>query len=246
MRYLPRLPLPKKTATYFVRRQTRANQQKAAGTLDVNKAWKEAGRVSIKSARDTLKTMAGSRHRCMYCSDSAGTDIDHFWPKARFHERMFQWPNMILCCSGCGSLKSSKFPRLNGKPLLLDPTVDDPWRFLEYSPNYGQLVPLAAPRFKIQAKRAEKTVEVLRLDEREALETGYKKSYRRIMRTLSAALADPAPVAATLIADLRDDDDHGLLGWIFRGTGANEPRVLQMKQFHPAVWQACEQALRNS
>ena len=66
------------------------------------------------------------------------------------------------------------------------------------------------------------------------------------MRTLDAALVDPAPVAATLIADLRDDDDHGLLGWIFRGTGGNEPRVLQMKQVHPAVWQACEQALRNS
>jgi uncharacterized protein (TIGR02646 family) len=246
MRYLPRLPLPKKAAVYFVRRQTRANQQKAAGTLDVNKAWKEAGPVSIKAARDTLKTMAGARHRCMYCSDSAGTDIDHFWPKARFHGRMFQWLNMVLCCSGCGALKSSRFPRVNGKPLLLDPTVDDPWRFLEYSPNYGQLVPLATPRFKVHAKRAEKTVEVMRLDEREALETGYKKSYRRIMRTLDAALVDPAPVAATLIADLRDDDDHGLLGWIFRGTGANEPRVLQMKQVHPAVWQACEQALRNS
>lgn len=246
MRHLPRLPLPKKAAAYLVRRQTRANKQKAAGTLDVNKAWKEAGRASIRAARDTLKTMSGNRQRCMYCSDSAGTDIDHFWPKARFHDRMFQWPNMIFCCSGCGSLKNSQFPRMNGRPALLDPTVDDPWRFLEYSPAYGQLVPLAKPRFKSHAKRAEKTVEILRLDEREALETGYKKSYRRIMRTLTGAIADPAPLASTLITDLLDADDHGLLGWIFRGTGANEPLVLQLKLTHPAVWKVCQQTLRYS
>lgn len=245
MRHLTRLELSKKAAAYFARRQTRADKQHAASTLDVDKAWKMAGRVSIKVARDTLKRMAGGRQRCMYCSDSAGTDIDHFWPKARFHSRMFQWLNMILCCSGCGSLKGSKFPRVNGKPALLDTTIDDPWRFIEFVPQYGTLVPRAKPLFKINAKRAEKTVEVLQLDKREALEAGYKKSYRRIKRTFEAAIAAPAPVAATLIEDLRDDDDHGLLGWIFRGTGSEEPFVLQMQSTHPTVWQACKQALCN-
>ena len=158
---------------------------------------------------------------------------------------MFQWLNMILCCSGCGSLKGSKFPRVNGKPALIDTTVDDPWRFVEYVPLYGTLVPRSKPLFKINAIRAEKTVQILELDKREALGAGYQKSYRRIMRTLKAAIADSAPDAATLIADLRDDDDHGLLGWIFRGTGASELFVLQMQATHSAVWQACEHALRN-
>jgi hypothetical protein len=76
----------------------------------------------------------------MYCEDSLGTDIDHFWPKASYPARAFTWENYLLACSHCNSnLKRQQFPLdATGGPLLVDPTVDDPSDHLVYVPVSGE------------------------------------------------------------------------------------------------------------
>jgi uncharacterized protein (TIGR02646 family) len=143
--------------------------------------------------------MAGGRQRCMYCSDSAGTDIEHFWPKSVYSDRMFAWPNMLLCCTGCGrDCKGTKFPLDHGSPALLDPTTDDPWQFLDFSTTTGILFPLVDAHGRTTTK-GEKTVEILKLDKRDEVNLGYQKSFRRIKRTIDAAVAEQAPDPATLM-----------------------------------------------
>jgi uncharacterized protein (TIGR02646 family) len=246
MRRVVRLGLSADVVRYLKRRQQRADDEQAAGTLEVDKAWKSACQtLKIKSVRATLKQMAGGRQRCMYCSDSAGTDIEHSWPKSVYTERMFQWLNMLLCCTGCGrDCKGTKFPLDKGNPVLLDPTTDDPWQFLDFSTTTGILFPLADIDGRTTTK-GKKTVELLKLDQRDEVNIGYQKSFRRIKRAIDAAVAERAPDATVLIHALTDADDHGLLGWCFRGNGMNESPLSELRQTHLAVWAACEQAFRN-
>lgn len=246
MRRVTRLDLPADVVLYLKKRQQRVNDEQTAGTLDVDKTWNNAGKtLKIKTARATLKQMAGGRQRCMYCSDSAGTDIEHFWPKSVYPERMFQWLNMLLCCTGCGrDCKGIKFPLDNGNPALLDPTIDDPWQFLDFSTTTGILFPLVDVRGGTTTK-GEKTVELLKLDKRDEVNLGYHKSFRRIRRAIDAAVVEHAPDASALIHALSDADDHGLLGWCFRGNGLNESPLSDLRQKHPGVWAACEQEFRN-
>ncbi|MFD9687767.1 HNH endonuclease [Kitasatospora sp. NPDC059088] len=78
--------------------------------------------------RGLLTDMAAGRERCMYCGDNQGTDIDHFEPIDRHPMRAFDWSNHVLACSLCNShLKGVAFPLdEDGRPLLIDPTAEDP------------------------------------------------------------------------------------------------------------------------
>lgn len=106
--------------------------------------WKSKPKDAFDHVRSALETMAHGRARCMYCEDSIGSDIDHFWPKADYPERAFSWPNYLLACSYCNSnLKRNEFPLdPAGQPLLLDPTVDDPAAHLLFVPSTGEFTPL--------------------------------------------------------------------------------------------------------
>jgi len=91
--------------------------------------------------RETLKTkMAAGCERCMFCGDSAGTDIEHFRPKSTFPGHAFRWENYLLACSTCNgpTYKGTKFPQdPAGNPLLLDPTTDRPAAHLPFEPLTG-------------------------------------------------------------------------------------------------------------
>lgn len=110
----------------------------AAGRWSSRKPFDRRYRDEI---RQTLKGMAGGVERCMYCSDSAGYAIEHFWPKSRFPERAFCWENLLLACDDCNNrYKQAKFPLdKQGEPLLIDPTAEDPWLHLELRPREGLL-----------------------------------------------------------------------------------------------------------
>ena len=207
MRRIKRIRLPAKVVKKIGREQTSANAKQAAGTLEVDVEWKRARQNQpLKTALAVLKGMAGSRERCMYCGDSHGTDIEHYWPKAPYPERMFRWTNMLLGCTDCGRIKGSQFPIEEGRPLLVKPTIDAPWQFLDFDPTTGNLVPRFHPASGGTTLKSEKTVEVLQLDRREALAKGYQKSFRRIRSKIEEVLQQAAPDAATLVHELEEAD----------------------------------------
>ena len=127
--------------------------------------------------------------------------------------------------------------------MLLDPTADDPWLYLDFDPDTGNI----AARFDINTNdwspRGLKTVEVLQLDRREALNAGYQKTWRRLQGRLEAAVQEVTPDPAVLANALRETDDHGLLGWCISGTGRDVAPFGKFRQKHPKVWHACVQAL---
>ncbi|MFV8755246.1 HNH endonuclease [Nannocystaceae bacterium ST9] len=129
----------------------------------------------------------------MYCEDNMGTDIDHFWPKSKFPERAFSWDNHLLACSHCNSNEKREcFPLgIDGRPLLLDPTAEDPREHLIFIPSNGE--------FEARGLRGEATIMVFGLNDDSkprALPLGRRRALNAMMALLrdydrQAAQQDP-------------------------------------------------------
>ena len=239
MRWIRRAELSRDARKALGKKQALAHARLKAGTLDVQATWKSARRTQpLKEALAVLQRMAGGRERCMYCVDSHGTDIEHFWPKTPYPQRMFEWPNMLLCCTECGRWKGNAFPLDQGKPLLVNPTSDDPWQHLDFDPVTGNITARFDVATNTVSPMGVATVKLLRLDRREALASGLQSTYRRIRNRVNDALHAGQPDAQDLIQQLEEADDHGLLGWCVRGMGRHEDPFAALQRRHPAVWDA--------
>jgi uncharacterized protein (TIGR02646 family) len=243
MRRVVRPALPVRAQAYLNNRQSIANQRRAVGTLDIERDWKAARQTrAIASVLRTLQQMMGVRERCMYCVDSHGCDIEHFRPKARYQARAFRWSNMLLCCTECGRFKGSQFPMANRRSMLIDPTAEDPWHYLDFDPDTGNLTARFDPHTNDWSPKGATTVAVLRLDRREAMAAGYLTTYRRltdVLRASLASLANGSLTASMLCTALRDADDHGLLPWCFDGAGQTFSPFSELHQQYPKVWADC-------
>lgn len=247
MRRVARPPLPGRAQAYLDRRQARLNalspaQQRSAVAAE----WKLARQTkSIGGAEhsvvSTLRAMAGARERCMYCLDSQACDIEHFRPKVAYPARAFVWDNLLLCCTHCGRLKGDRFPLANGQPRLVDPSAEDPWQFLDFEPDTGNLVPRPLDGSGNLSPKGEATVALLQLDRREPLSNGYRRTFRRLVREVQGLLdSAPDPLSPDAVIDRLDgDDDHGLLPWCFHGAGRTISPFMELREMHPTLWAAC-------
>ena len=247
MRSIRRAPLDAALESNLRARQAAIDAALANGVPPSKSSWNTARQsTQILAILGVLHDMAGTPQRCMYCLDSHGTDIEHFWPKARYPERMFVWLNFLLCCSECGRIKGDKFPLIDTEPLLLDPTVDDPWAHLHFDPETGNLVAMWDVATSNYSAKGRATVETFRLDRREALAVQYQRTHGRLSAVVQKQLEDSAFNGDSLAEALRSVDDHGLLGWCFLGTGQRSPPFAQLKHSQPDTWDACFTALRSA
>ena len=189
--------------------------------------------------------MMGPRQRCMYCVDSHGSDVEHFWPKGRYPERAFLWPNMLLCCTECGRFKGDRFPLSDaGLPMLVDPSGENPWDHLDFDPDTGNLT----ARFDLvsgaPSPKGESTVQILRLDRREGMADGYRRTYRRIVACVKAALEASQIDSGQLAQELVLADEHGLLNWCFGPVGGRLQPFVDLRNRVPSAWNACASAAR--
>lgn len=243
MRRLSRLPLPSRAKAYLDRCQSRVDALHEQGTLDIEREWRNARqRKALTEVLDTLRQMSGPHWRCMYCTDSHGCDIEHFRPKKPCPTQAFNWLNLLLCCTTCNRKKGDQFPTVNGAPLLIDPTVDDPWQHLDFEPESG----LIKARYDVlsdqRSPKGLETVRLLALDRREVT-IGHSKTFRRLKKTVAHALEADMPAPA-LIDELREEDDHGLLPWCFGDIGRTVEPFSDLLHRKPDTWIACEAAFR--
>jgi hypothetical protein len=130
--------------------------------------WKGARRTqAFRTIKSTLRRMASGRARCMYCEDSAGVAIDHFWPLAGYPHRAFRWKNYLYACTWCNSnYKRDRFPVswISGAPLLIKPTLDDPLIHLAFDPDTGN--------FDARTPKGGMSIHIFGLNERSDLPGG--------------------------------------------------------------------------
>lgn len=236
MQRVQRPVLPVRVQAYL---DTRARA--TVGVPNIESAWKTARQTqALATVVATLQVMMGPRQRCMYCVDSHGSDIEHFWPKTPYPERAFLWSNMLLCCTECGRLKGDRFPLSDtGGPMLVDPCTENPWEYLDFDPDTGNLTARYDLEIGGPSPKGENTVKILRLDRREGMAEGYRRTYRRIATRVHNALAEDVIDPQQLARDVQQADDHGLLGWCFSAVGTRLQPFQELHRKAPDAWQAC-------
>jgi hypothetical protein len=67
------------------------------------------GGGDFERIRAVLCEMCFGPRRCVYCEDSASTQIEHVRPKSLYPEATFSWENLLPACSGCNGPKNNRF-----------------------------------------------------------------------------------------------------------------------------------------
>jgi len=250
MRRVRRLPLRNRTAGFLARKQQEVNEG-----ADVDSTWKKARQAAAvkNDVVPVLERMCGVRQRCMFCADSRGVDIEHFWPKHPYKERAFLWENLLLACTACNRKKGNRFDLDDdGNPLLIDPCADEPWDHLFFEPRTGCVVARHSPDTDSPDPRGRHTTDpgVLPLNV-EAVTEGRQRTCRNLFRAVESFLrqAQQLPVPDAAIGELRDairdNDDYGLAEWFFLREGRDDPRIAPLREQHPEVWGRIESFVRT-
>jgi uncharacterized protein (TIGR02646 family) len=154
----------------------------------VQELWQQRTTTkTLRKAREVLAGMCGGLERCCYCEENHAHQIEHFYPKSLYPRYAFVWDNFLFSCSECNTEKHDAFAifptgsdtrtdvirsgvaPLDGDPTLINLRTEDPLRFLlldlrdtfEYLPYPG-----LTPRDR---ERAEYTIHILRLNDRDRL-----------------------------------------------------------------------------
>ena len=245
MKRVQRPALPSRVVQYLDRQQHKVDQKQLAGELDMEAFWKSRRATkTVGLALKALQKAMGPTEPCMYCVDNHGTDVEHFWPKGLYPHKSFDWNNWLLCCTECGRIKGVQFPLdQHQQPLLIDPTIENPWDYMDFDPDTGNLV----ARFDLTANdwmaKGVTTVATLQLDRREALAERYQKTFRRLCQKVTAALQAPVLASTSLVEELLETDDHGLLPWCINGSGQFRAPFDQLRVAHPQIWGVIRQRL---
>jgi len=242
MRGIRRVALNGRPQRYLARKQLEVN----AGS-DCRKSWETARKTkTMGEVVDTLARMSGDRQRCMFCEDSRGTQVDHFWPMVPYKQRAFLWENLLWVCSGCNQAKGNRFDLdPDGKPLLIDPTAEDPWDYLFFEPGTGLITARFHADTGTSDPKGEHTADdaILPLNI-EAVAEGRKRVSRSLHRAVQRFLTglserrDPPELQRELLEEIRDHEHYGLVQWYFLRDGSCLPPFSKLRNGHPGVWQS--------
>ncbi len=143
--------------------------------------------------------MCSGARRCCYCEDSCADEIEHIKPKHLYPELVFTWQNYVYACGPCNGPKNNRFrifhsrtgtvldisrkaidpvrkpPR--GDPLLIDPRCEDPLRFLELEMEATFYLLPRLGLTKRDQLRAEYTIELLHLNDRDLLPRARRNAF---------------------------------------------------------------------
>lgn len=192
--------------------------------------------VRCKPIENTLCSMAGTRQRCAYCSDSHASDIDHFVPISLDHSRAFQWSNLLWVCTRCNRAKGPRFQRdAAGGPLLIDPCMVDPWSKLTLDTASGFI----SPRFYNGDfdHVGEYTLKILETINYEAVAEGRLRSVRRLYGIFDRAFeSNCSDSSRAELAQHVREDDMGISQWFAFWDGQGEPPAVRLRLNYPQFW----------
>jgi uncharacterized protein (TIGR02646 family) len=133
---------------------------------------------------DALVKMAGPGQRCMFCSGSEASDVEHYRPKAIFPEKAMTWQNYLWSCTICNRFKGDHFPpETEPGGQILNPSEDDPWQYF-FIDEFGNLTPVYDRRTNALDLRATSTRDILKLN-RDALQESRLFRLRDLKRQVS-------------------------------------------------------------
>lgn len=231
VRQIRRVALPDQLADYLAGKQVEVDQ---GGEVEV--LWASARKTKrFASICKVLGTMAGPRQRCMYCSDSRATDVDHYYPKSQYPDKVFSWMNFIWTCAGCNRKKGTHFQLDRGEPLLLDPTAGDPWNHLFFDDKTGLLAPAYVDG--VADARGRYTLDLISAINSEAVAEGRRRAHRAIRGAVEIVVEKREALASgdTLRSVVADHDEYGLAAFLFGPNGRDREPFRSLAQMMPGL-----------
>lgn len=125
--------------------------------------------------------------KCAYCEKNIENDfeVDHYNPKEEYSigivngkkqynwDQANRWENLLLSCRKCNRTKSSKPPFAGASRIIIDPTISDPERFIDFKVLNGQTDKIKVVVFpKNNSLIGKSTIEKLQLNLRFKDHTG--------------------------------------------------------------------------
>lgn len=170
-------------------------------------SWKsDQKQSSFKSVRKALTAMCVGTGICNYCENNEATDIEHIFPKSFFPELAFAWENYLLACKTCNSHykldkiavfnpagSTTRFDVARGtlpptkEVLMINPRTDDPLDFWDLDLRTGVFLESPASG-TCEFLKAAYTLEVLALNDREALREAREVRAKYLYQKLNAAV----------------------------------------------------------
>jgi uncharacterized protein (TIGR02646 family) len=125
----------------------------------------------FKPVVDALKKLSGHGQRCMFCSGSEASDVEHYKPKAVFPELAMTWENYLWSCAPCNRGQSSRFPPCTEPGgQFVNPLREDVWEFF-FIDEFGFLTPRYDKAAGALNERAASTRDLLDLNREAVQET---------------------------------------------------------------------------
>lgn len=188
MRGLPPRPdLPQATRERLAK-ETDAITQAADPKAEAKRRYEKARKaIWFKPIVEKLGEMSGTGERCMFCSGSESSQVEHFRPKAVFPLDAMKWENYLWACGICNQSKSDRFPpETEPGGDIINPVNEDVWLFF-FVDEYGNLSAIWRPELDDIDPRAAKTIEVLALD-RDALQESRQLRLRDLKKRVKDSL----------------------------------------------------------
>jgi uncharacterized protein (TIGR02646 family) len=211
--------LPNKQLSGRARRILAGKQDKINAISDyaervakAKKMWSnETSNLTFAEVKEKLADMCAGAQRCAYCEDSCADEVEHIKPKDLYPEDAFVWENYLYACGPCNGPKNNRWavfaaatdelteiareedsaaePEV-GEPVFINPRHEDPLPFMALDlVDTFCFVPLADETSR-EYKRAEYTIRILRLNERDLLAEAREEAFRSYRARLFEYIAE--------------------------------------------------------
>jgi len=165
-------------------------------------SWGKSNQT-MDDVKEKLRLLSNNTYRCNYCEDSYSDEVEHIFPKDIYPELTFVWDNYVYACGPCNGPKSNNFnlvdpntitlqdvtpPRRKPpgyvyvrppayKAALIDPRKENPLQFIMLDIVDTFYFLSSTDNSNEEELRANYTIDVLRLNEREPLVLGRKQAF---------------------------------------------------------------------
>lgn len=168
--------------------------------------YNKSNNSTFREVRQVLTKMCCGCRRCGYCEDSVADEVEHIKPKDIYPEAVFLWENYLYACGTCNSPKNNKYAVFSyttgkltevsrkrgavviepeaGDPVLIDPRTEDPLKFMEIDLRGTFWFSASHPPDSRNYQRANYTIEVLRLNDKDYLVEARKEAFKNYQARL--------------------------------------------------------------
>ena len=185
------LPNPKPLAKKLLKRlsdETEAIKKGSDPKAEADKRYRNARKTKwFAPVVKELGRLAGPGERCMFCSGSEASDVEHYRPKAIFPESAMTWENYLWSCPPCNRGKLNRFPPDTGPGgLFVNPLYENVWDFF-FIDAFGILTPRFDRSVNAPNGRAVTTRDFLSLN-RDAVQVCRQQRFKNLKEAMADTL----------------------------------------------------------